>query len=97
MQSATMRPMPRVSIYLDELALKTIRSARQQAKLTMDDLATSIGCSWAMIQAIELGNKRPSADMLTAICDKLNLEWREQSAVLFPKQSPPKQPKKKAR
>lgn len=84
--------MPRTSIYLDDTACQQLAIARKKFGLTQVALAAKCQCSAEMVKRVESGKKQPSSDMLDNICEALDLEWHEQSAIIFPR---PKRTKKK--
>lgn len=55
------------------LDIKKIKSLRNEKGMTQRDLAEKVFVSQAMIQGIEVGIKKPGADLLKLLADALNV------------------------
>lgn len=56
---------------------KRITSFRTAKNYSVNKLATLSGISQSYLRDIELGNKNPTIEILTYICDALNISLRE--------------------
>ena len=54
-----------------------IRFYREQKGITVNKLANEAGISQSFLREIELGNKKPSVETLSLICDTLNITLRD--------------------
>jgi len=65
-----------------------IRFFREQKGITVNKLATLAGISQSFLREIELGNKKPTVETVSLICDALNITVKDffddgvQSALL---------------
>lgn len=54
-----------------------IRLLRTQKNITVNKLATQAGISQSFLRDIELGNKKPSVEILSYICDALQISLKD--------------------
>lgn len=54
-----------------------IRLLRTQKNITVNKLATLSGISQSFLRDIELGNKKPSVEILSYICDALQISLKD--------------------
>ena len=65
-----------------------IRFFREQKDITVNKLANQAGISQSFLREIELGNKKPTVETVSLLCDALNITLRDffddgvQSALL---------------
>ena len=56
---------------------RRIISLRTSRKITTNKLANMAGISQSYLREIELGNKNPTVEILSYICDALNISLKE--------------------
>lgn len=54
-----------------------IRLLRTQKNITVNKLATQAGISQSFLRDIELGNKKPSVEILSYICEALQISLKD--------------------
>lgn len=54
-----------------------IRFFREQKNITVNKLANLAGISQGFLREIELGNKKPTVETVSLICDALNITLRD--------------------
>lgn len=54
-------------------SIETLQRARKQRKLTLDELAHSVGCTQAMLSMIETGRRVPGDKLTERLCEALSL------------------------
>jgi transcriptional regulator with XRE-family HTH domain len=54
-----------------------IRFYREQKGITVNKLANEAGISQSFLREVELGNKKPSVEILSLICDTLNITLKD--------------------
>ena len=54
-----------------------IKVLRLQKNMTVNKLTTQAGISQSFLRDIELGNKKPSVEILSCICDALQISMKD--------------------
>uniref|UniRef100_UPI0040561E9A helix-turn-helix domain-containing protein n=1 Tax=Acetatifactor sp. TaxID=1872090 RepID=UPI0040561E9A len=56
---------------------KRIRELREQKKYTINKLANKAGVSQSYLRDVELGNKNPTVEFLSLICQSLDISLKD--------------------
>lgn len=54
-----------------------IRFFREQKNMTVNKLANMAGISQSFLREVELGNKKPTVETLSLVCDALNITLKD--------------------